>query len=254
MIDTHCHLDDLNFDEINTVIENAAAVNVNILIISGCGVVENNRVVNVINKFDNIYGTIGIHPSNIDEIDPSYYSKFEELITNNKIVAIGEIGLDYHYENINKENQKIVFEKFLDIALKYNLPVVIHSRNAANDTYNILKQEKYKNLKGVIHCFSYSLEMANLFIKLNYLIGIGGVVTFKNAVTLKKVVENISIDNIVLETDSPYLSPVPFRGKINEPKNIKIIAEEIANIKKMSLKEVDYITTNNATTIFNIKD
>lgn len=172
--------------------------------------------------------------------------KLEKLLLNNKIVGIGEIGLDYHYSTENKEKQKELFEKQLNLAEKYNLPVVIHTREATNDTITILK--KYK-VKGIIHCFSGSYETACQYIKMGYLLGIGGVITFKNC-HLKDTVKQLNLENIVLETDSPYLSPVPYRGKINTSKNIPIIAEFIANELNLDINIIANKTTKNAMSLF----
>ena len=181
------------------------------------------------------------NPYNIDYI--------KENISNPKIIAIGEIGLDYHYTQDNKEKQKQVLIEQLQIAQENNLPVVIHSRDAIMDTYDILKKF---NLKGIIHCFSSSLEMANKFIKLGYKIGIGGVVTFKNGKKLKEIVKEISLNDILIETDSPYLAPEPLRGTKNEPKNVYYVLKEVSNIKEIPYDKVLEITNRNAYDLFNI--
>jgi len=173
----------------------------------------------------------------------------ENIIQSSKrIVAIGEIGLDYYWHKDNKEKQRDVFHKQLKLAEKYNLPVVIHSRDSIGEVYEILKEY---SLCGVIHCFSGSKEMADNFVKLGYMIGIGGVLTFKNS-KLYQVVESLPLESILLETDSPYLSPEPFRGKVNESRNIPIIAEKVAEIKGLSLETVEKITTDNAIRMFDL--
>ena len=163
------------------------------------------------------------------------------------IVGIGEIGLDYHYEDTDKEIQRMVFNRQLEIAEKFNKPVVVHSRDSIGETYNILS--KY-NLKGSIHCYSGSLEMAKLFIKLGYKLGVGGIITFKNAKNIKEVVKNVDLSYILLETDSPYLSPEPYRGSENNPSNIPVIAESIASIKGVANIDVARVTTANAEEVF----
>ena len=170
----------------------------------------------------------------------------KSLLGEKKIIGIGEIGLDYHYTKDNKDKQLWLFEEQLKIAEYLNLPVVIHSRDATMDTINTLK--KY-DVNGIIHCFSGSLEIANIYIKMGFLLGIGGVVTFKNS-KLKDVVKEISVDSIVLETDSPYLAPVPYRGKINSSKYLEFIAKFIAEIKNISVEELAEITSENALSIF----
>ena len=174
----------------------------------------------------------------------------EEQIRDNDIVGIGEIGLDYHYGKENAELQKKLFHKQMVLAEKYHLPVVIHSRDATEDTIAVLKQ--YPNVIGDIHCFSGSIETAKIYISMGYKIGIGGVVTFKNS-NLYKVVENIGLDSIILETDAPYLAPTPFRGSVNSSKYIPYIAEKIANILNISVDDVARITTENASWLFDLK-
>lgn len=244
-IDTHCHLDGIEKirrDEIVDSVENS------IIIISGFDDASNKEVVELIKEYPNTYGTLGIHP---DEVKFNNVDELEKLIKNSKIVGIGEIGLDYHYGKGDMELQKELFIEQIKIARENNLPIVIHSRDAAEDTYSILK-EHAKNMKIVMHCFSYSLYMAKKFIKLGAKLGIGGVVTFKNSKTLVEVVKEIPLEYLVLETDSPWLSPEPFRGKLNEPKNISIIAEKIAEIKEISVEEVLEKTTKNAIEQFDL--
>lgn len=190
---------------------------------------------------------IGIHPDNIDT-DYNKIKDLEKLIKNNKIVGIGEIGLDYYHNKENKEEQIKLFSQQIDLAEKYNLPIIVHTRDSIQDCFNILKS---KNSKGIIHCFSGSLEMAKEFIKLGYYLGIGGVITFKNS-KLYKVIEQIDLSYIVLETDSPFLSPEPHRGTKNTPSNIIFVAQKIAEIKQLNIDEVIRITTNNARKIFDI--
>lgn len=248
-IDTHCHLSKEYYDDINKVIEENKLNNIDKMIVSGCEKNSIREVIDIINKYDLVYATIGYHPDQINIVTDKDIEDLEEVIkSNQKIVGIGEIGLDYHYDSNNKTAQKKLFEKQLKLAEKLSLPVVIHSRDATKDTIDILK--KYK-LKGIIHCFSGSLETANIYIKMGYKLGIGGVLTFKNS-KLHEVVENISLKDIVLETDSPYLTPEPYRGKINSSKYIPVIAEKIANIKHISLKEVSELTNKNCYELFDL--
>lgn len=248
LIDTHLHMN--NDANIENIIKEAYANDVKYLIISGCdkeGILD---ALEIIKKFDNVYATIGFHPSEVDAVSNSDLMWIEDLIkNNNKIIGIGEIGLDYYYGKDNKDKQLQLFSNQLKIAEKLQLPVVIHSRDAFQDTYDLLKQY---NLKGIIHCFTGSLEVAHLYIKLGYCLGIGGVVTFKNS-NLSNTIEQIPMENIVLETDSPYLAPEPFRGKQNSPKYIPIIAKKISECKKISTEEVEKITSSNVTRIFDLK-
>lgn len=238
MIDTHCHLDKEDYPDLDLVIKN---MNGNIMVVSGASDSSNRQVVELCNKYKNIYGTIGIHPGEIDESIDICLKFIENNINNPKIIGIGEIGLDYHYNDVNKNIQKKYFVKQLELARKYKKSVVIHTRDAIQDTYDILKD--YSDLKIDIHCFSGSLEMANKFIKLGFKLGIGGVLTFKNSEKLKNVVKNVTLGNLMLETDSPYLTPEPFRGRRNEPYNIYYVAKEIAKLKGISLENVLKETT-----------
>jgi len=247
-IDTHCHLSKEYFDNIEEIIKNLEN---NIAIISGADELSNHEVVELVNKYPNIYGTIGIHPNEIDNLSNEALSFIEKNLNNLKIVGIGEIGLDYHYGKDDVNSQKEIFIKQLELAKKYNKPVVIHSRDAAFDTFNIVKD--YKNLKITYHCYSYSLEMAKELIKMNIKLGIGGVLTFKNSKILKEIVENIDLENLLLETDSPYLAPEPFRGKKNTPLNIPYIAGKIAEIKNIPLEMVLKTTTSTAIDQFDLK-
>ena len=240
LTDTHFHLT-LN-DDIEGILKRAKDNNVNNFIISCCELNNIKEGLEIIKKYNNIYLTIGLHPDEIKDYNDNTINYLEELIiNNNKIIGIGEIGLDYYHNKDNKEEQKELFIKQLDLAKKLNLPVIIHSRDAFQDTYDILK--KYK-LKTTIHCFTGSLEVAKLYIKEGYLLGIGGVITFNNT-NLRDTIKDIPLENIILETDSPYLSPNPFRGKPNEPKNIDIIADTICNIKGVSKEELIKQTNNN---------
>ena len=247
-IDTHCHIFKEYYDNITEVINEMKD---NIMIVSGYNSSSNKEVIELVNKYPNVYGTIGLHPEEVNNISENDFDFIIENINNQKIVGIGEIGLDYHYVSDNKELQKDIFVKQMDIARKYNKTVVIHSRDAIVDTVNIIKE--YQNLKIVMHCYSSSLEVARDLIKMNVKLGIGGVVTFKNVVKLKEVVQNIPIENLLLETDSPYMSPEPLRGKQNKPYNCYLIAEKIAELKGISLESVLEITTSNAVSQFDLK-
>ncbi|MBQ8235007.1 MAG: TatD family hydrolase [Bacilli bacterium] len=238
-IDTHCHIKKEDIEEINKMGKN-------IMILGGSDPASN--IENLKLKKDNIFITLGLHPECADTYKEEDIKFIEDNI--DKICAIGEIGLDYYYTKDNIEKQKELFIKQLELAKKYNKTVVIHSRDSIMDTYNILKE--YKEIPKIIHCYSGSIEMAKQFISINSMLGIGGVVTFKNAKTLQKVVENIPLDYLVLETDSPYLAPEPLRGTKNEPYNVTYIAKKIAELKNIDVNEVYRITTNNAIKQFNI--
>lgn len=247
MIDTHCHIYSEYYDDISSLIDDIKKNGINKIIINGCDMKSNLEVLKLTKKYDIVYGALGFHPTELDNYSDDSIKWLEENINNDKIVAIGEIGLDYHYENADKEKQIKAFNEQLQLAEKYKKPIIVHTRDAIQDTYNILK--KYK-LKGSIHAFSGSLEMAKEFINLGYYIGVGGVCTFKNAKNIVNVIKNISTEYILLETDSPYLTPEPYRGKINTPKNISIIADKIAEIKQINISEVVDVTTDNANALF----
>ena len=243
IIDTHCHLD--VYDNIDEVISRFDGI----MITSGYDDKSNLKVLKLVNKYPNVYGTLGIHP---EEASNNYdLNIIIDNINNDKIVAIGEIGLDYHYTKDNINKQQELLKKQLDIAKKYNKPVVVHSRDAIMDTYNILSDY---NLKGVIHCYSGSIEMAHKFIQLGYKIGVGGVLTFKNGKKLREVVNNISISDILSETDTPYITPEPFRGQVNEPKNVYYVLEKLAELKNIKMEEIIKKTSSNALEIFNISN
>ena len=246
MIDTHCHVFEDEKIDLKTIMENMDG---NIVIFSGATKEDNENTIKAIKEYENAYGTIGFHPDEASNIKDEDIRNLENKL-NEKIVGIGEIGLDY-YHNDNKDEQKNLFIKQLDLARKHNLPVVIHSREAALDTYEILKN--YKDLKKVMHCYSYSLDMAYRFIEIGCSLGIGGVLTFKNSKSIKEVVENVPLEKLVLETDSPYLTPEPFRGSTNQPYNIIYVAEKIAELKNIDIQKVYEITTKNACEIYNIK-
>lgn len=246
-IDTHCHIFSEYYDDIDKVISECRDNNIDKIIVNGSNIKSNIEVMELANKYDIVYAAIGFHPTELDDFKEKYFRFLEENINNSKVVAIGEIGLDYHYDNTDKEKQIMVFRRQLDIANKYNKPIIVHSRDSIQDTYNILKQYK---VKGGIHCFSGSVEMAREFIKLGYKLGIGGIITYKNAKTIKEVVRDIDLSYILLETDSPYLTPSPYRGESNSPKYIPLIAEAIADIKDVSIVDISRVTTANAEAIF----
>ena len=245
-IDTHCHLSIEDYDDIDKVIEENKNANVDKIVVSGCSRESIEEVMDLKDRYDMVYVTIGYHPEYADTVTESDLDYLKSLLGEKKVVGIGEIGLDYHYTKENKDKQIWLFEEQLKIADAFNLPVVIHSRDATMDTINTLK--KYK-VKGIIHCFSGSLETANIYISMGFLLGIGGVVTFKNS-KLKDVVKEVPSESIVLETDSPYLTPVPFRGKINSSKYLEFIANFIADIKNISVDELAEITSRNASSLF----
>lgn len=246
--DTHCHIFKEYYEEIDKIIEKAKNVNINRVINNGCDHKSNVEVIDSINKYPNMYGAIGIHPESVDTYSTEDLTFIEKNLNNPKIVAIGEIGLDYHYTKEKKEKQIELFEYQLNLAEKYHMPVIIHSREATEDTINILKKHK---VTGVIHSFSGSLETARIYINSGFLLGLNGVITFKNS-KLKEVIKEIGLENILLETDSPYLTPEPFRGTKNEPARVSIIADFICDLKGVTKEYLANITNDNIKRIFDI--
>ena len=250
LVDTHTHFEKDYYDDYDIVINNAKQNNVEVLIASGCSRASNDEAIRVSSIYSNIFTTIGYHPDQADIITSEDLSYLESQLSSPKVIGIGEIGLDYHYEGYDKNKQKDLFIKQLEMAEKHMLPVVIHSRDAVQDTIDILK--KFPNVKGIIHSFSLSKEVANIYISMGYKLGINGVVTFKNC-NLRDTLKEIDVESLVLETDSPYMSPEPFRGKKNESKNILIIADYLSIIYNISTDKIAEITSKNAMSVFDIK-
>lgn len=249
LIDSHCHVLSSEYENPLSVIEDALKAGVDKIIINGYDVKSSIEAVSLANKYENVYASVGISPQNVDDLNDNAYDTINELIVNNKVIAVGEIGLDYYWTKENKDTQILVFKKMLEIAKKHDLPVIVHSRKAFLDTYNLLKEY---NVNGILHCYSGSLEMAHKFINLGFLLGIGGVITFKNAKILQEVVKNIDVKYLSLETDSPYLSPEPYRGKKNTPKNVVLVAEKIAQIKGVSKSEVIRVSAEAVSSKFDL--
>ena len=246
--DTHCHILKKYYENINLVIQNAESAKVTRFINNGTDYESNKEVLELSKKYPKkILPAIGFHPECLNEFKDEHLNIILDNIDN--IIAIGEIGLDYHYDNTDRQRQIKLFEAQLDIAEKYQKPVIVHTRDALEDTINILK--KYPKIKGVIHCFTGSLETANIFIKMGYALGFGGVTTFKNA-KIKEVLNKIPTKAILLETDCPYLAPEPLRGTTNEPANISLIAEFIAKQLNISKDELAKIVKETEKSIFDI--
>ena len=249
LVDSHAHITKENYENIEEILNEANKNGINKIINAGDNLDSSKEVISLSKQYDNVlFCAVGIHPEYADSIKEKDLIEIENLIKNNKVIAVGEIGLDYYYGKENKLKQIELFEKELSLAVKYHLPVVVHSRSAVEDTINTLK--KYK-LKGVIHCFNGSTEIAKGYIKLGYKLGIGGLLTFKNC-KLIEVLKEKGIENIVLETDSPYLTPEPFRKYKNEPKYIKNIAEFLSKELGIEIEKLEYITNKNISEIFDI--
>ena len=246
-IDTHCHITRNDYSDIPFLISKIKDSEVGRIIVNGTDMESNMEVLELTKKYDIVYGAIGFHPTELENFNMDDLMWLEEHINDDKIVAVGEIGLDYHYDNTDKNKESLVFRKQLEIAKKHNKPVIVHSRDAIQDTLDILKEY---DLKGSLHCFSGSLEMAREFIKCGYLIGVGGVVTYKNAKNIINVIKEIELEYVLLETDSPYLTPEPHRSEKNDSSFIPLIARKISEIKEVDVDTVEKITSDNAIRLF----
>lgn len=260
IFDTHAHYDDEKFNEDReTVFENIRSSGVLKVVNIGCNM-ESSRISRQFSEnIPGFYGAVGIHPSDADEFNEESLDELHELALGERIVAIGEIGLDYYWNDFPKEVQREAFGRQLELARKLDMPVVIHCREAAAETFEFMKKHaeilkaEGKEVKGVIHCYSGSVEMAKDYVRLGYYIGVGGVVTFKNARKLIEVVETIPLDKIVIETDCPYLSPVPFRGKRNDSSNLVYVIEKISEIKGLDSLEVAKKLWDNAHKLYELE-
>ncbi|MBO5421330.1 MAG: TatD family hydrolase [Clostridia bacterium] len=251
IFDTHAHYDDLKFDEDrDELLANLPENGVEYVINCGCDLKSCNKSIDICKKFDYFYCALGIHPSEINEDSETEFEQIKKLCSYEKCVAVGEIGLDYHYDFVPKDRQLVFFEKQLQFAVEADLPVIVHDREAHEDTLNLLK--KYRP-KGVLHCFSGSVEMAKEIIKLGMYIGLGGAVTFKNARKPLEVAEYLPEDRLLLETDCPYMAPVPNRGKRCTSDMIALTAEKIAEVRKTDTQQIIDKTKENAFRLFGIR-
>lgn len=248
--DTHCHILSTSYFNPEDIIQNLENNHIKRIIINGYNLKTNKEVIYLANKYPNVYGALGIHPDNIVENLDENINLIKENIDNPKIIAIGEIGLDYYHNKDNKDEQIKLLETFFKLAEEYNLPVIIHNRDATDDLLRTLK--KY-HLKGIIHCFSGSIETAREYLKLGFKLGIGGVLTFKNS-RLRDTLKEIPLSSILLETDSPYLTPSPLRGLPNEPMYLKFVADELTNIYNISLEDLSNTLEENYHDIFDTKE
>ena len=250
--DTHVHLNSDAYENVDEIINNAISVGVEKMIVVGYDLDTSVKAVEIASKFDFIYAAIGIHPSEVKNAKLSDLEALESYFKSDKVVAVGEIGLDYHWDKENKDVQKRYFVEQLKLAHKYNLPIIIHSRDAAQDTYEVLKENKGFYKKGVMHCYSYSVEMAHKFIALNLKIALGGALTFLNSKENKEVVKEVALSELLVETDAPYLTPHPYRGRRNEPKYITLVVEKMAEIKSVSTEVIAKQTYENACELFGV--
>lgn len=254
--DSHAHYDDKRFKEDKAELLSLMPQNkVGYIVNAAADMTSSNEGIRLAEKYPFIYTAVGVHPHNVDHLDKdnggkAVLDRLEQLTKNPKVVAIGEIGLDYYYEHSPREVQRIWFNRQMELAKKVELPIIVHSRDAAQETFDMIQASGLKS--GVIHCFSGSAEMAKEYIKLGFYIGIGGTLTFNNARKTVEVIEQIPLASVLIETDAPYLTPVPHRGKRNDSTYLIHVAEKIAQIKNISLEEVARITTHNAKDLFAI--
>lgn len=248
---THTHLnsDELYFNRAQ-FIAHALENEVEYIVVAGYDLSSSKRAVEIAHEYPFIYATVGISPNDCKDTTDEDLNEIEDLLQDPRVVALGEIGLDYYWDEVPRDKQKDIFLKQIDIAKKHDKPIVIHARDAYEDTYRILSHAAHR---GIMHCYSGSVEMAKRYVDIGFEISLAGPVTFKNARVPKEVATTIGIDHLMIETDCPYLTPHPFRGKLNEPANVVYIAQEIAKLKNMEIENVASKTTFNAKTIFGIK-
>jgi TatD DNase family protein len=254
LFDSHAHYDDEKFkDDRYKVIENVHRGGVSYILNASTNLASAIDCIAFAQEFEYVYAAVGIHPHNAEEVNNNSMVALADFAGDKKVVAIGEIGLDYFYNNSPKEIQKHWFARQINLAVELNLPIIVHDRDAHEDTMKIIENEKAESVGGVFHCYSGSVEMAKELLKKNFYISIGGSVTFKNAKRIIDVVKFVSLDRILIETDCPYMTPEPFRGKRNDSGYIRLVAEKIAEIRGKDFEEIASITTENAKRLFKIK-
>lgn len=253
IFESHAHYDDEDFDEDREeLLASLAAHGIGTVINVGASMAGSEATVKLAEQYPFIYGAVGVHPSEVEELNEEKMERLRTLCGHEKVVAVGEMGLDYHYPDPAVSLQKKWFERQLALAKEVKLPVIIHSREAAKDTLDIMRACHAEETGGVVHCFSYTKEMAREYLNMDYYFGIGGVITFQNAKKLKEAVQYIPMDKILLETDSPYLSPQPHRGERNSSLNLPYVAQAIAELKGILADEVIEITERSAKRLFNL--
>lgn len=253
IFDTHAHYDDGAFDgDREQLLESLKDNGIEAVVNVGASIQTTKNTLELMKKYPFVYGAVGVHPNETAELNEDLMNWLKTVSSTEKVVAIGEIGLDYYWDEPDRDIQKHWFVRQMDVAKEAGLPVIIHSRDAAADTLDLMKAQNARDLGGVIHCFSYGKEMAGEYLNMGFYLGIGGVLTFQNAKKLKEVVEYMPMEQLVLETDCPYLSPVPNRGKRNSSLNLPYVVEAISQIKGISEEEVITITNRNARALYRI--
>jgi len=257
LIDTHVHLDDPRYDEDrDAVFQRAEEAGVGAFITIGCDLATSTSAVQLATQRPNVFATVGVHPHEVRHIESHWYEELKRLATQSKVVAFGEIGLDYHYDHSPREVQRQRFREQVALAKSLALPLVIHTREAQEDTITILREEGAKEIGGVFHCFSGDSWLAKEALDLGFYLSFSGIITFRNATLLRDVIRTVPDDRLLIETDAPYLTPAPFRGKRNESAYVKFVAEQIAELKypnaETALAQIAELTTQNAQHLFKI--
>ncbi|WP_416148107.1 TatD family hydrolase [Salipaludibacillus sp. HK11] len=253
LFDTHVHLNVEQFeDDLEEVIARAQEAGVENMVVVGFDEKTIKKAINLVETHDFLYAAVGWHPVDAIDLTEEHLNWIEELASHPKVVAIGETGLDYHWDKSPKDVQKEAFRKQIHLAKRVNLPIIIHDREAHQDIVDILKEEKAEDVGGIMHCFGGSIEIAQECLKMNFHLSFGGPVTFKNAIRPKEVVKEVPLERLLIETDAPFLAPHPFRGKRNEPGYVKLIAEQIAELREVSYEDIAKQTSLNAKKLFGI--
>lgn len=255
IFETHAHYDDEQFNnDRDLLIQSLLSGKICTIINVGASIEGTKASVELAEQYEQVYAAAGVHPSEIEELNEETFAWLRKQTEHKKVVAVGEIGLDYYWEKKPdaQARQREWFERQMELARDCGLPVIIHSREAAGDTVKIMQKVHAEEIPGVVHCYSYSAQLADEFVNMGYYIGVGGVVTFKNAKKLKETVQKIPLSKILLETDAPYMAPEPYRGKRNQSGYLSFVAEKIAEIKGISAEEVEETTRNNAKELFRV--
>ena len=250
LVDTHAHLEVV--ESVSEVIDRAFKNGVETVVAVSSDLDSSRRTIEISNSFHTVYSAVGIHPHEASSFDESALAQLANFVSEKRVKAIGETGLDYHYSHSNRESQIISFTDHIGLSIQFDLPLIIHIREAFSDVLNILRKPDFSNARGVIHCFTGDYETAKGFIDLGFFVSFSGIVTFKNAENVRDAAKRIPLDRLLIETDSPYLAPVPFRGKRNEPAYVIHVAEKIAELRGMSYEEIAEITTINANELFKL--
>jgi TatD DNase family protein len=257
LIDTHTHLDDARYnDDRDAMIARAREAGVGAFVTIGCDLSTSRAAVALADQYSFVYASIGVHPHEVKHIGDGWYDEFRRLVKNKKVVAYGEIGLDYHYNHSSPKDQRDRFREQIQLARELNLPVIIHTREAQEDTIAILKEEKASDVGGVFHCFSGDAWLAKDALDLGFYLSFSGILTFQNATMLREIAKNTPLDRVLIETDCPYLTPVPHRGKRNEPAYVSYVAQQLAQIhgdtQGLSAARIGELTSENAKRLFKI--